>query len=92
MIRLHKDDRELLVRIDLDAAPSAIEKSVAMYEQIARIAERDARPEVLEAMKLVHGMVLLLVTQLLADTCTEKAAERADRADNPEPEPKGVVH
>lgn len=92
MIRLHKDNRELLVRIDLDAAPSAIERLWSAYETTARLVQRSHTPEALELLRITHGAVLLLVTQLLADTCTEKAAECRDRADNPETDEPSVVH
>lgn len=92
MIRLQKEDSELVVRIDLDTAPSPVEKLWAAYQMTLRRAERNRAPEVLELVRIAHSMVVHVVAQLLADACTEAAAERAYRADDPDAETKGVVH
>lgn len=85
MISLEKVERELVLRIDLDEAPSGVEKAWGAFTTAAKLG-------VLDFAKIGHDAVLLLVAEAIAAHLAASAERRSDQADNPDTHEKNVMH
>ena len=83
MISLSKEESSLVLRIDLDEAPSTVEKAWAAFTLAAKLGQSDIA-------KIVHDMVLLAVGQVIADHLKEAADGRSDPDPEATDEPRQV--
>ena len=85
MISLSKEESSLVLRIDLDEAPSTVERAWAAFTMAVKLG-------VPEFAKIGHDAVLLLVAEAIAAHLAASAEKRADHADNPDTHEKNVMH